>query len=282
MCRPNSDLYSCKSQAIQIPSTKGEKTVQYAASGFPEKATHFNLKLRIDGNPNDAEKLGIKIQDNYNVTNGRMQFDGEYVNLTVNGVVLENVPVFIQPGQAIGTVGLAFGYGRTKAGKVAENFKAVTDLKLTASNAAGTITVTGGKNIVAKAGGAITIKEDADAKTAATIEKVTIDGLAAASTIGATNNVDALKELTVKNSTAGTLGVTTAVETLKVNFSESSKDKLYRWLAITERRRKLTDIQITKSLEMKKIYQDDHLYQLLDSLFYQHIYDNQSNDNTKT
>ncbi|MDP1142302.1 helix-turn-helix domain-containing protein, partial [Klebsiella pneumoniae] len=27
-------------------------------------------------------------------------------------------------------------------------------------------------------------------------------------------------------------------ETLKVNFSESSKDKLYRWLAITERRRK--------------------------------------------
>ena len=33
-------------------------------------------------------------------------------------------------------------------------------------------------------------------------------------------------------------------ETLKVNFSESSKDKLYRWLAITERRRKLTDIQI--------------------------------------
>lgn len=71
-------------------------------------------------------------------------------------------------------------------------------------------------------------------------------------------------------------------ETLKVNFSESSKDKLYRWLAITERRRKLTDIQITKSLEMKKIYQDDHLYQLLDSLFYQHIYDNQSKDNCET
>ena len=71
-------------------------------------------------------------------------------------------------------------------------------------------------------------------------------------------------------------------ETLKVNFSESSKDKLYRWLAITERRRKLTDIQITKSLEMKKIYQDDHLYQLLDYLFYQYIYDNQSKDNCET
>ena len=33
---------------------------------------------------------------------------------------------------------------------------------------------------------------------------------------------------------------------------------------------------------MKKIYQDDHLYQLLDSLFYQHIYDNQSKDNCET
>ena len=114
----------------------------------------------------------------------------------------------------------------TTAGKVAENFKAVTDLKLTAS--AGVITVTGGKNIVAKATGAITIDEDAITTTAATIEKITIDGLAAAgATIGATGantSVDALKELTVKNglaTSAGTLGVTTAVETLKVNFDNS-------------------------------------------------------------
>ena len=56
----NSNIYSCQSQAIQIPSTKGEKTVQYAASGFPEKATHFNLKLRIDGNPNDAENIAAR------------------------------------------------------------------------------------------------------------------------------------------------------------------------------------------------------------------------------
>ncbi|WP_270517101.1 helix-turn-helix domain-containing protein [Lactococcus petauri] len=71
-------------------------------------------------------------------------------------------------------------------------------------------------------------------------------------------------------------------ETLKVTFSESSQDKLYRWLAITEKRRKLTDIQVTQSLEMKKIYQDDHLYQLLDSLFYQYIYDKQSKNNCET
>ena len=43
------------------------------------------------------------------------------VNLTVNGVTLEKVPVFPQPGQPEGTMGLALGYGRTKAGKVANN-----------------------------------------------------------------------------------------------------------------------------------------------------------------
>jgi molybdopterin-containing oxidoreductase family iron-sulfur binding subunit len=88
---------------------------------LPDPITRNSWDNYLTVNPNDAEKLGIKIQDNYNVTNGRMQFDGEFVNLTVNGTTLENVPVFIQPGQAIGTVGLAFGYGRSKAGKVANN-----------------------------------------------------------------------------------------------------------------------------------------------------------------
>lgn len=88
---------------------------------LPDPISRNSWDNYLTVNPNDAEKLGIQIQDNYNVHNGRMQFDGEFVNLTVNGVALENVPVFIQPGQAIGTVGLAFGYGRTKAGKVANN-----------------------------------------------------------------------------------------------------------------------------------------------------------------
>lgn len=41
------------------------------------------------------------------------------VNLTVNGVTV-TLPALVQPGQANGTVGLALGYGRTKAGKVAD------------------------------------------------------------------------------------------------------------------------------------------------------------------
>lgn len=113
----------------------------------------------------------------------------------------------------------------TQAGKVAENFKAVTDLKLTTTGT-GTITVVGGKNIVAKAAGAIAIDEDTDATTAATIEKITIDSAGGGATIGAdsaASSVDALKELTVKNGVAAqTVAVTTAVETLKVNLDNSA------------------------------------------------------------
>jgi len=84
---------------------------------LPDPITRNSWDNYLTVNPEDATKLGIQIQDNYNVFNGRMQFDGEFVNITVNGVTME-VPVFIQPGQALGTVGLALGYGRTKAGKV--------------------------------------------------------------------------------------------------------------------------------------------------------------------
>ena len=48
---------------------------------------------------------------NYNVANGGL--NGSYVNVTVGGVVIKNVPVLIQPGQAKGSVGLALGYGKT-------------------------------------------------------------------------------------------------------------------------------------------------------------------------
>lgn len=44
---------------------------------------------------------------------------GNVVNVKANGVTLK-VPIFIQPGQMPGTASLALGYGRTKAGKVAD------------------------------------------------------------------------------------------------------------------------------------------------------------------
>ena len=62
-----------------------------------------------------ARELGLS---NWNVSNGAL--NGDIVSLTVGNNTLENVPVLIQPGQANGTVGLAYGYGRTNAGKVGD------------------------------------------------------------------------------------------------------------------------------------------------------------------
>jgi len=53
---------------------------------------------------------------NWNGSDGSL--NGDVVKLTVGDKVLEKVPVLIQPGQAIGTIGLALGYGRTASGKV--------------------------------------------------------------------------------------------------------------------------------------------------------------------
>ena len=55
----------------------------------------------------DAEKFGLK---NWTVDNGAL--DGDMVNVVANGVTVSDVPVYIQPGQAPGSVALALGYGR--------------------------------------------------------------------------------------------------------------------------------------------------------------------------
>ncbi len=62
-----------------------------------------------------ARELGIT---NWNVSDGAL--NGNMVNITVNGVTMNNVPVMIQPGQAVGTVAMAVGYGRTAAGKAGD------------------------------------------------------------------------------------------------------------------------------------------------------------------
>ncbi|MEL4456076.1 TAT-variant-translocated molybdopterin oxidoreductase [Lutimonas vermicola] len=56
----------------------------------------------------DAEKFDLT---NRTVDNGAL--NGDLVNITANGVTLSNVPVYIQPGQAPGSVAIAVGYGRT-------------------------------------------------------------------------------------------------------------------------------------------------------------------------
>jgi len=55
----------------------------------------------------DARELGFSnpVKDNGAI-------NGQYANVTVNGVTVSNIPVMIQPGQAKGSIGLALGYGR--------------------------------------------------------------------------------------------------------------------------------------------------------------------------
>ena len=77
---------------------------------FPDPITRVSWDNYLTVSKADAEALGIK---NYNVANGGL--NGSYVTLKVGDAVLENVPAIIQPGQAKGTVGLAFGYGRKSA-----------------------------------------------------------------------------------------------------------------------------------------------------------------------
>ncbi|MFC0603809.1 TAT-variant-translocated molybdopterin oxidoreductase [Winogradskyella pulchriflava] len=105
---------------------------------FPDPITRTTWDNYLTISQADADKFELK---NWNVANGGL--NGSYANVTVNGVTIENVPVIIQPGQAKGSVGLAFGYGRTsnalkeemKTGVNAyplyQNFNAVQNVSIT-------------------------------------------------------------------------------------------------------------------------------------------------------
>jgi molybdopterin-containing oxidoreductase family iron-sulfur binding subunit len=82
---------------------------------LPDPITRMTWDNYLTVSPKDAAKLGI-----VNDLNGRMQLNGSVVNLTANGVTLKNVPVYVQPGQADGSMGLALGYGKNDSGTVAE------------------------------------------------------------------------------------------------------------------------------------------------------------------
>jgi molybdopterin-containing oxidoreductase family iron-sulfur binding subunit len=74
---------------------------------FPDPITRASWDNYLTMSIGDAKALGF---DNPVKDNGAI--DGDYANITVNGVTVKNVPVLIQPGQANGSLGLALGYGR--------------------------------------------------------------------------------------------------------------------------------------------------------------------------
>ena len=76
---------------------------------FPDPITRVSWDNYLTMSASDAKAFGFK---NENVANGGL--NGSYATITVNESSIK-VPVLIQPGQAKGTVGLAFGYGKKKS-----------------------------------------------------------------------------------------------------------------------------------------------------------------------
>ena len=76
---------------------------------FPDPITRAAWDNYLTVSMADARELGFEnpVKDNGAI-------DGNYANVTVNGVTINKIPVMIQPGQAKGSVGLALGYGRVQ------------------------------------------------------------------------------------------------------------------------------------------------------------------------
>ena len=78
---------------------------------FPDPITRVSWDNYVTVSNADAKELMLT---NEIVANGGL--NGSYATITTaEGLKLENVPVIVQPGQAVGTIGLALGYGRKAA-----------------------------------------------------------------------------------------------------------------------------------------------------------------------
>ncbi|OCB74331.1 TAT-variant-translocated molybdopterin oxidoreductase [Flavobacterium crassostreae] len=121
----NVDYATAAATLSKSKSAKGLELVLYTKTGlgdgqqannpwlqeFPDPITRTSWDNYVTVSNADAKEMGLS---NEIVANGGL--NGSYVTLTsANGVTLENVPVIVQPGQAVGTVGLALGYGRKAA-----------------------------------------------------------------------------------------------------------------------------------------------------------------------
>jgi len=143
--------YGAAASALAQSKAAGLELVLYTKTGmgdgqqannpwlqeFPDPITRVSWDNYITVSKKDADKLELV---NRNVANGGL--NGSYVTAEVNGVKLTNIPVIIQPGQAVGTVGLSLGYGKKAALKeemqvgvnaytLYNNFNDVQSVKLT-------------------------------------------------------------------------------------------------------------------------------------------------------
>jgi molybdopterin-containing oxidoreductase family iron-sulfur binding subunit len=83
---------------------------------FPDPLTRTTWDNYLTVSEFDAKELGFYLEtstffsQNSHDANGGL--NGKYAKITVNDVTVK-IPVIIQPGQARGTMGMSFGYGRT-------------------------------------------------------------------------------------------------------------------------------------------------------------------------
>ena len=102
---------------------------------FPDPITRTTWDNYLTVSVKDAKKFGFK---NFNVANGGL--NGSYAKIEAAGKEII-VPVLIQPGQAEGTMGLAFGYGKIQGMKeemqigvnafnLYENFQKIQSVKV--------------------------------------------------------------------------------------------------------------------------------------------------------
>ena len=79
---------------------------------LPDPISKITWDNYVTMSPEDMKEKSYKLME-------RQDRESTVVNVTVNGLTVK-LPVVPQPGQARGTVGIAVGYGRDKAGKLAE------------------------------------------------------------------------------------------------------------------------------------------------------------------
>lgn len=77
---------------------------------LPDPISKITWDNYVTMSPSEMAKKGYNLME-------RQDREASVVNVTVNGVTVE-LPIVPQPGQANGTIGIAVGYGRDKAGKL--------------------------------------------------------------------------------------------------------------------------------------------------------------------
>jgi len=116
--------YAGAASALAQSKSEGLELILYTKTGmgdgqqannpwlqeFPDPLTRVSWDNYLTVSHADAKKWDLS---NEIVANGGL--NGSYATVSANGVTIENVPVIVQPGQAVGTVGMALGYGRKAA-----------------------------------------------------------------------------------------------------------------------------------------------------------------------